>query len=492
MIDTLIHKVASIISIDTLFILIQKIALMIGITDQGALDTLKATSYLLMGLLAFSCVLIFFSRLKRFSRRRYLVLLTIALTFCLANFARSAFDAFEIGGIDLRPKILGARALEAGLDPYLAQTFAWSENTPTEFRDPHVRHYPGLSRVTYPPSLLLFYMPLDKMPYKLQRLFWWVAEWAALAGTITILANSIQDDQTRRAFVGIAAFAFGASWLWRFHVAQGQYYIFVAFLISMELWALRSSRHKWLGISAGIAAALRPTAIILLPLLWLMGERRGALRGLVATLMIITATLPFAGLPVWQSYKENVSLFADKVAHGLVPSPAPGPTNISAFIEGYDLGGGLQLRGKNLTICGIPNVPSCFELSKLLYLVVVLGGCALLIVSRTFLELDLRLLVLTGTVVLTDYAVPMRWDYADVIFLPLLSVLVPLAGDRTSSLGNVFLSAAIAACILPEGDVISVVRQLCFIGAMLSFAVALISRASASSSLKPSLNSGRG
>src|SRR4051794_18241693 len=44
----------------------------------------------------------------------------------------SAQDAVRFGGIDLMPKVLGARALLAGENPYDYRTLLWQDGTPED------------------------------------------------------------------------------------------------------------------------------------------------------------------------------------------------------------------------------------------------------------------------------------------------------------------------------------------------------------------------
>src|SRR4051812_18046134 len=67
----------------------------------------------------------------------------------------SAGDVRVFPGEDLRPKVLGARALIEGLDPY---TYEQGPGTPEALLD-YTRQAAHLTRVTYTPAVLCLYAP---------------------------------------------------------------------------------------------------------------------------------------------------------------------------------------------------------------------------------------------------------------------------------------------------------------------------------------------
>jgi hypothetical protein len=56
-------------------------------------------------------------------------------------------DLVRYGGVDLRNRVVGARALLLSIDPYNVE---WRPGTPIELADTHQR-YPGVTRVTAAP-----------------------------------------------------------------------------------------------------------------------------------------------------------------------------------------------------------------------------------------------------------------------------------------------------------------------------------------------------
>jgi hypothetical protein len=252
-------------------------------------------------------------------------------------------DLFQYAGIDLRNRIVGARALVQSIDPY---TIEWRPGMPLDLADPSQR-YPGVSRVSAAPSLLLLYMPFAELPYRTQQIIWWALQWAALGITIAVLARSFRNEADRNIFLLIAVICFVGSWFWRLHVERGQYYIFSTMLLSLDLAVLRDKgrRPKWLGIPSGIAVAIKPTNVILVPMLWFLGERRAALGAVFVAALVVAASLYPSGPQVWSSFLSTIQ---DAAAAEMYPDFASkhfGPVQAVAprVIEGVDFGKPLEL-----------------------------------------------------------------------------------------------------------------------------------------------------
>src|SRR5262249_49542684 len=146
-----------------------------------------------------------------------------------------------------------------------------------------------------------------------QKVIWWGLQWVALGITIALLARSFRDQADRNIFLIISIVCFVGSWFWRLHVERGQYYIFSTMLISLDLAMLRTqnSRPRWLVAASGIAVVIKPSNLILLPMLWLAGDRRVTLLAAFAAALVVAASLYPAGPKVWSSFVSVVQSWTE-------------------------------------------------------------------------------------------------------------------------------------------------------------------------------------
>ncbi len=158
----------------------------------------------------------------------WLVLAGIAL----AAFFGTVGDVTESPGTDLRCRVVGARAMMLGMDPYFMP--AKTDQIQT-LQDPD-RYAAVCTRCTYTPSLLCLYMPLAKLPYQQQRYIWFAIEWCALAGSILLLRAILPGRLIKNVFTAIAIVFFAGGVFWRLHLERGQYYVFIGFLFSLTAW----------------------------------------------------------------------------------------------------------------------------------------------------------------------------------------------------------------------------------------------------------------
>ena len=154
------------------------------------------------------------------------IILISLLILSLHSFVVSLGDTKQYAGVDLRNKVVGARYLLAGLDPYAIE---W--NPPSEwFLDPR-RSYPGPSRTTVTPLVLMAYCPLAWLPYPTQRIIWALIEWFTMILCILVLMRIAPRGMARFIFLVFALLFFVSGYFWRLHVERGQYYIFLTFII---------------------------------------------------------------------------------------------------------------------------------------------------------------------------------------------------------------------------------------------------------------------
>jgi Glycosyltransferase family 87 len=362
----------------------------------------------------------------RFLRSRTFWIILILVSFLALAF--SFKDLMDYAGIDLRNRIVAARAILSSLDPYSTD---WTPGMPLELADPQQR-YPGVSRVSAVPPVLFAYIPFANLPHRTQQIIWWVLQWAAMGAAIFSLYRSFDDRDLGKLFLFIAITCIVGSWFWRLHVERGQYYIFITALVCFDLAALRrmTKRTAWLGIPSGISIALRPTHVVLIPLLWFMNEWRMTIKATITAAVILIPSLYIVGWPVWKHYLENVNLAAYLEVDPDFDSKHFGPVKAVAprVVEGQDLIKELPHHSGQSTIGGLFKAHWAIPLSRATaVLIVIVGAVAMWWMSRqNHIPRDALLLLISMMLVIIDFTRPLRNTYADVAFLPVIAFLLPL------------------------------------------------------------------
>ena len=363
-------------------------------------------------------------------------LLGVSLLLVLLSLAVSIDDVRTSGGEDLRPHVLGARAMLAGLDPY---TYEATPETPEELQD-HTRFAGRITRSTYTPAMLFLYGPLCGLPWGLQRALWAALEWAALLFSILLLAGSLRRSRDRVAFLLVANLFFAASYFFRLHVERGQAYVFLVLLLTAWSTRLLAARGDlfWPGLALGAAIALRPTLVVIVPIAWLAGLRRTSAGAVVGALALVGLTLPLVGLSGWLGFLRHADLIGrwsmhDAATMAVLGKPLPAP----AILEGADFSRYLPGLSGNLTLWsvlaylvhGSSRAAAWLRetgglLSKVVAAIAVLVPVAVCL--RGGLReraLSTRLALSLVVALLVDYCLPVRVSYADVLFLPPLALL---------------------------------------------------------------------
>lgn len=237
-------------------------------------------------------------RIRRVAGWRWLGFL---LAFAVLAIGFSTSRHWLYHGNDLRNRIVGARALEAGIDPYDIATYNEGAIPRKELLDPYSWQL-GFSAVTATPTTLIFYRLYSNGDWSAVRKFWSGFEWSALLLSCIAFGLAVPD----RRLGGWIAFGLAVVMVrapqWRFHANLGQYYIFPAALVCIDcalLWSGRANRAGWF---IGLAAAFRPTVVVLAPVLWLLGHRRAAIACAVTALAILSASFA-AHQPLWASFE---------------------------------------------------------------------------------------------------------------------------------------------------------------------------------------------
>jgi hypothetical protein len=384
------------------------------------------------------------------------VLFVVALVVAAFNFALSCGDVQRFGGADLRPRVVGARLLVLGVDPYRPLPEALSQNE--RLLDPR-GPYRDATRCTYTPPLLAIYALFAWLPYLTQRLLWFALEWASLLFSIAWLARTIRPREARHWFVIPALVFFAGGSFWRLHVERGQYYSLILLLLAWSASELIARRHDdWrAGVGLGIAAALRPTVLVVAAPLWLLGYRKAAVATMAAAATVVVLLLPVSGVVFWKDYVRLVSVL-ERAAPGLPALSSPPAT---MRVEGADFTRVMESRSSNanihlllLTIAqrtGWPPTALVPALAKLTFLAVMAGFLAVLWRGRRAHWPARAALVAAFTaIVISDHFLPVRWGYVDVLYLAPLALVTPfmLRARRPVLLLTVLLALVLGHSLL--------------------------------------------
>src|ERR1017187_7791689 len=212
-----------------------------------------------------------------------------------------AFSTFQdirtYAGDDLRNRVVGARVMLAGYDPY---TFVWQADMPEQWLDPV--YDAKAHRLTASPPTLLLYAVVAPYSYQTQRLVAFILEWLALLASLALLVRTLPDVRQRLVFLLGATLFVTATDIWRLHLERGQMYVFHLLALSAAIaWSRRGQVDSIAaGIALGILALMRPNLLVIAPALLVMRQWRSSSAMLATVGVGVTATalmLPFSSWP---------------------------------------------------------------------------------------------------------------------------------------------------------------------------------------------------
>ncbi|MBV8882690.1 MAG: DUF2029 domain-containing protein [Chroococcidiopsidaceae cyanobacterium CP_BM_RX_35] len=244
------------------------------------------------------------------------IFLIFAVIVSILGFVVDIENTLNYGGVDLRNRVVAARLLLDGIDPYY---FKWHHGMSDLWLDPLVNPNWPVSRVTVPPTVLMLHATIAKLPYFIQRIIWLILQWGLFFLTLSILARSTNSIIKSKLILIIGLLFFSGSYFWRLHVERGQIYIVYVFLLSYAYWLAHKSKHNYIlsGFWIGLTASLRPPVVLmLLPILlykqWklLIGTIIGLLSGLILS-------FTFVGVPIWGKYFSAIKV-DEQVHSGLI------------------------------------------------------------------------------------------------------------------------------------------------------------------------------
>lgn len=123
------------------------------------------------------------------SKKRQIVKLLsiVALTITIIGFLTDLNSTLTYIGTDLRNRVVAARLVLDGIDPYF---FKWYPGLSDRFYDPLDVPSELLSKVSVPPTILALHSTIAKLSYLQQKVIWLIFQWAAFISTILIFLKA--------------------------------------------------------------------------------------------------------------------------------------------------------------------------------------------------------------------------------------------------------------------------------------------------------------
>jgi hypothetical protein len=285
-------------------------------------------------------------------------LLAIAIIVALFGAVYDFNNSLKSGGNDLRNRVVGARLLVQGEDPYY---FRWQPGDSETLLDPLDKLELPVSRVTIPPTGLALYIPFARLPYLYQRLIWFFLQWGAILLSLFLLLKRKTETfntptLTNRFLLGYGLFFVGSSAFWRLHLQAGQLYIFYTLLLASAYWISAKKlrfNEEIAGLLIGLAASIRfPILVMILPML-LFKKIKLSIATLLGFLLCIGIGLAAFGQQVWVSYFSAMKTIS-QLSQGLIKVPAASQIAIPKTVEGMVFGNQVansnRLPAENLSI----------------------------------------------------------------------------------------------------------------------------------------------
>ena len=168
-------------------------------------------------------------------------LMTVAGLVSAIGFAVDFYNTLTYPGPDLRNRVVGARLMLEGIDPYF---FKWQPGWSERFYDPMDNPTELVSKLSVPPTVLAVHAVMADLSYVQQRVIWLLAQWGAFIGTLLIFLKTSHSQAKKVLMLG-ASFFFANSLFWRLHISSGQIYVIYIFLLAIAwLFANRQSSYS--------------------------------------------------------------------------------------------------------------------------------------------------------------------------------------------------------------------------------------------------------
>ncbi len=362
------------------------------------------------------------------------ILLFLALIVAVFGFIVDFENTLTYGGVDLRNRVVAARLLIDGIDPYY---FKWHQGMSDLLLDPKTHPSWPVSRATIPPTVLMLHATIANLPYIYQKIIWFALQWGLLLLNLAILANIANSQVKSKLVLIVGLLFFSGSYFWHFHVERGQIYIVYVFLLSCAYWlAQKPFKYNYVlsGFLVGITASLRlPIVVMFIPMILYKQWKilTGAIVGILSGLFF---SVSFAGISIWKSYFSAMKVW-EQVHSGLMefnssarwndshtgyPKQIEGMSNLSTALELPVDDTSLQYLFKEIGIQLYPNMLK-------LMLCIALLSISFFIYRNRNLKNPINLLFLSGMlmVLVSEHFLPVtRNNYNNIQWLLPVSITI--------------------------------------------------------------------
>ncbi|MGD0345837.1 MAG: glycosyltransferase family 87 protein [Terracidiphilus sp.] len=367
----------------------------------------------------------------------------------------TSHDLEKYPGIDLRDKVVGARLLLRGMNPYY------------DFRnEPHPDHLRMLTTNTYSPALLLLYAPFCELDWSVQRFIYFLFDWVAILLCYAILAHIFPGRASGTALWLGFVLLFIADFGFRFELERGQYYVGITLLTAAASACLLRRPDSWLGaLPLALLVLLRPTYAICIIGAFLLRRTRHAAHAVVLCGLMFAATLPIVGIADWRGYVASIhtnekEVLDDAYAQG----PKPAAAEQSEMLEGVDFSKSMAGPGylTDRTLIGLARssvspalarlihqvAPSKQSLQRLNAACLLLALCFNVAVMYLFARGTISSLMPVAFVFLAplnlELFAPQRYGYCDVTILAPLLLIVAAGLGKGKPSGRVLYVVILA------------------------------------------------
>ena len=130
-------------------------------------------------------------------------LLITAAIITIIGFIVDFRNTLAYPGTDLRNRVVGARLMLKGIDPYF---FKWQPGLPAKFYDPLDISSELLSKLSVPPTVLVLHSIIAGLSYAQQKVIWLLVQWAALIGTMLIFIRARNSQSKTNLILAVGFF----------------------------------------------------------------------------------------------------------------------------------------------------------------------------------------------------------------------------------------------------------------------------------------------